>query len=402
MSSHSRIDNLNVAAPPIAAVMQRRALLVGGVLGVISIIGFVIEPGQAFHSYLLAFMFCLGLTLGPMAMLMVWHLTGGDWGIPIRRIFEAAMSTLPLMAAAFIPLAISAYLHLNYPWANPEEVKHSEHLANEAAKYLNPNLFLLRGIAYFIAWGALAYFLLKWSDDQDRPPEKALDVRFRRISGAGIVMYGWTLTFASVDWVMSLSPEFTSTIYGLIFMVGQGLLGMCLAVIIGNMLRQDEPLAVALTSKNFLDYGKLLLTFVMLWAYFSFSQWLIVWSGNLPDEIHWFEDRITGDWKVVSAFLIVGHFAVPFALLLSRPFKQNSRKLAYLAGWLVLMRYLDLHWNIEPNFHKEHFHYSWLDAVIPLAMLGLWLAYFFRNLRRRPLIALYDPHVRVALAKEHE
>jgi len=402
MSTHSRIDNLNLAAPPIAAVMQRRALLFGIVLAVVSVIGFVIEPRQAFHSYLLAYMFCLGLTLGPMAMLMVWHLTGGDWGVPIRRIFEAAMTTIPMMAAAFIPIAISAYLHLNYSWADPEEVKHSVHLADQAAKYLNPNLFLLRGISYFVAWGALTYFLLKWSEAQDRPPEKALDVRFRRISGAGIVMYGWTLTFASVDWVMSLSPEFTSTIYGLIFMVGQGLLGMCLAVIIGNMLREGEPLNEALTSKNFLDYGKLLLTFVMLWAYFSFSQWLIVWSGNLPDEIHWFKDRIDGDWGVLSLFLIFGHFAVPFALLLSRSFKQSSRKLAYLAGWLVLMRYLDLHWNIEPNFHREHFHYSWLDAVIPLAMLGLWLAYFFRNLRRRPLIALFDPHVRVALAKEHE
>jgi len=402
MSTHSRIDNLNLAAPPIAAVMQRRALLVGGVLTVVSVIGFVIEPQQAFHSYLLAFMFCLGLTLGPMSMLMVWHLTGGDWGIPVRRIFEAAMSTLPMMAAAFIPVVLSAYLHLNYPWANPEEVRHSEHLANQAAKYLNANLFLERGILYFIAWGALIYFLRKWSEDQDRPPEKALDVRFRRVSAPGIIIYAWMLTFASIDWVMSLTPEFTSTIYALIFMVGQGLLGMCLAVIVTNLLRQDEPVRDLLTSKNTLDYGKLLLTFVMLWAYFSFSQWLIVWSGNLPEEIHWFRDRIDGDWGRLSLFLIFGHFAVPFALLLSRSFKQSPGKLAYLAGWLVLMRYLDLHWNIEPNFHREHFHYSWLDAVIPLAMLGLWLAYFFRNLRRRPMIALYDPHVRVVLAKQHE
>ncbi len=402
MSTNSRIDTLNLGAPPIVAVMQRRALLFGAVLAVLSVIGFVIEPRQAFHSYLLAFMFCLGLTLGPMSMLMVWHLTGGDWGVPIRRMFEAAMSTLPMMAAAFIPVVLSAYLHLNYPWANPEEVKHSEHMANQAAKYLNPNLFLVRGILYFMAWGALIYFLVKWSEDQDRPPEKALDVRFRRISGPGIVIYAWMLTFATTDWVMSLTPEFTSTIYALIFMVGQGLLGLCLVVIFGNMLRQYEPIRELLTSKDVLDYGKLLLTFVMLWAYFSFSQWLIVWSGNLPEEIHWFRDRINGDWGVVSMFLIFGHFAVPFALLLSRSFKQSSRRLAYLAGWLVLMRYLDLHWNIEPNFHKEHFHYSWLDAVIPLAMVGLWLAYFFRNLRRRPLVALYDSHTRLALAKEHE
>lgn len=402
IDARTRNDNSNFAAPPMVAGLQRRALLAGLVFSAVSVIGFVIEPRQAFHSYLLAYMLCLGLTLGPMSLLMVWHLTGGDWGIPVRRIWEAAIATLPMTAAAFIPVALSAYLHLNYPWADPEEIKHSVHIAHQAAQYLNPNMFLLRGIVYFVAWGILAYHLLAWSDLQDRPPERAFDVRFRALSGAGLVIYAWMLTFASIDWVMSLEPAFTSTIYGLIFVVGQGLIAMCLAVIIANVLGSREPMNEVLQTKNFLDYGNLILTFVMLWAYFSFSQWLIVWSGNLPEEIHWFADRIKGDWGAVGLLLIVGHFAVPFALLLSRPFKQNSRKLAWLAGWLVLMRYLDLHWNIEPNFHRASFHYSWLDAVIPIAMLALWLAYFFRNLRRRPLLVLHDPHVRAALAKQHE
>jgi len=223
----------------------------------------------------------------------------------------------------------------------------------------------------------------------------------RALSGAGIIMYGWTLTFAVVDWVMSLDPEFNSTIYGLIFMVGQALIALCLAVIVVNWLKQHEPIAQVLQPKAVLDYGKLLLTFVMLWAYFSFSQWLIIWSGNLPEEIHWFLDRLRGDWGLLGLVLIVGHFAIPFALLLSRPFKQDSGKLMRLALWLIAMRYLDLFWNIEPNFHKASFHYSWLDAVLPIAMVALWVAYFLRNLSRRPLVALYDPHVQGVLSKQY-
>jgi hypothetical protein len=171
---------------------------------------------------------------------------------------------------------------------------------------------------------------------------------------------------------------------------------------VAHILRQYEPLSELLLPRNFHDYGKLMLTFVMLWAYFNFSQWLIVWSGNLPEEIHWYQDRIHGDWGMVGVLLFFGHFAAPFALLLSRGLKQDSRRLTWIAAWLILMRYLDLFWNIEPSFHKEHFHYSWLDAAIPIAMFALWLAYFLSNLRKRPLVAVYDPHLRAALAKQHE
>ncbi|MBZ5567993.1 MAG: hypothetical protein LAN64_09100 [Acidobacteriia bacterium] len=402
MSSDVRLENRDFTAPPTFARLQQRALLVGAVLALAALAGLVAQPRQAMHSYLLAFMLCLGPTLGAMALLMVCHLTGGDWGVGIRRILEAAMGTLPMLAAAFIPIVLGAYLHLNYPWANPEELKRSEHLMHQASQYLNPNLFLARGVLYFIAWGVMAYFLLTWSAAQDRPPERPPDKRFQALSAVGIIIYGWTLTFAVIDWVMSLTPEFTSTIYGLIFMVGQGLIALCLATIVGHRLRSCGPMSEVLTTRSFHDYGKLILTFVMLWAYFSFSQWLIVWSGNLPEEIHWFQDRIKGDWGAMGLALIVGHFAIPFALLLSRGLKQNSRKLMWIAVWLILMRYLDLYWNIKPSFDTAKLHYSWLDAVLPLAMSALWLGYFLWNLRRRPLVALHDPHLAALLAKQHE
>ncbi len=400
MSSAPQIGGADLVLPPLVPRWRRQALLVGIVFGIATIVGFILEPKQAMHSYLLAFMFCLGLTLGSMGLLMLWHLTGGDWGVMIRRILEAAMSTLPMMVVAFIPIILSAYFHL-YPWSDPVELAHSEHLQRVAHQYLSPNLFLFRGIVYFVAWAFLVYYLLFWSRKQDEPPDNAFGVRFRFISGPGIIVYSWTLTFAVIDWVMSLTPEFTSTIYGFIFLVGEGLIALCLAVIVAHLLQKHGPLQETLEPRYFHDYGNLMLTFVMLWAYFNFSQWLIIWSGNLSDEIHWFEDRIHGGWYWVSGGLIFGHFAVPFFLLLFRGMKRNSRRLVWLAGWLILMRYADLYWNIEPNFHRHDVHYSWLDAVVPIALFALWLNYFFRNLSRRPLLALHDPHLAKALAK-HE
>lgn len=399
MSLNARIANLDVPAPPIVARWQRRALVVGGVFALLTVIGFIFDTANALHAYLLAYMLCLGLTLGSMGWIMLWHLTGGDWGISVRRLFEAAIGTLPMMAVAFLPILVG--VTKTYVWAQGAE-PHNEHLAFQVAHYLNFHQFLFRGIVYFAAWGVLAYFLLRWSRQQDYPHDRAFGFSYRAISSAGLVAYAWTLTFATVDWVMSLSPEWNSTIYGLIFLVGQALSSMCLIVIVGHLLKFHEPLSEVLRSRNFHDYGKLMLTFVMLWGYFSFSQWLIVWAGNLPEEIHWFIDRIHGGWGYVAFALIMGHFVIPFCLLLSRPLKQNSSRLVWVAGWLFLMRYLDLYWNIEPNFSRERLHYTWLDAVIPIAMLGLWLAYFFWNLTKRPLVVLHDPHLRAVLETQHE
>jgi hypothetical protein len=400
MSINERIGNLGFSSPPVVGRWQTRALIVGVVFALATIVGFIVDTSHSLHAYLIAYMLCLGLTLGSMAWVMVWHLTGGDWGVPVRRLFEAAIGTLPMMIIAFVPILIG--IHKNYIWSQPAEIAHNEHIARQAAQYLSLKLFLVRGILYFVAWGILAYYLLHWSHQQDNPPDRTFSAGYRGLSAAGIVVYAWTLTFATIDWIMSLTPDWTSTIYGLIFLVGQGLIAMCFVVIVGHLLRFHEPLSELLQSRNFHDYGKLMLTFVMLWAYFSFSQWLIIWAGNLPEEIHWFIDRIHGDWGYVAFVLILGHFVIPFTLLLSRPLKQDSRKLVWVAVWLFLMRYLDLYWNIEPNFSRERLNYIWLDAVIPIAMLGLWLAYFFRNLRQRPLVVLHDPHFRAVVGKQHE
>jgi hypothetical protein len=277
-----------------------------------------------------------------------------------------------------------------------------EHLKQIGPVYLNLGSFTFRAVMFFIIWMALITALNRFSRRQDRLPEAALDAIYRRISGVGMVMYAFTLIFASVDWVMSLDPHWSSTIFGLIFLDSQGLIAMSFAIVITAQLVQRPPLQGIIRPSQFHDLGKLLLAMVMIWAYFGFSQWLIIWAGNIPEETEWFLKRTNGGWQYVALFLIVFQFAVPFAILLSREFKMHARSLMWLALWIILVRWLDLFWLIEPNFpgNRMHFHLSWLDLATPIGIGGLWLAYFFFNLKRRPLLAVYDPHVRSLMEQD--
>ena len=393
--------DIDVTAPPRVRRWQKASLIGGLVFTVLALIGFFTNSAQAMHSYLIGFMLCVGLALGPMVMLMVWHLTGGGWGVMVRRIFEAATATLPLVALAFIPLVIG--LHANYAWSRPEELVHAEeHARMMTQSYLRMSAFLFRGILYFIVWGVMAWFLLKWSREQDSPPDRVYGRMFRLVSGPGIVIYAWTMTFASVDWIMSLSFPWASSILPFIFMVNEGMIGMALIVIVAQKLHRYPPMDGLLKSRHFHDYGKFLLMFTLLWGWFNFSQWLIIWAGNLPDEISWYFDRIKGGWEYIAFLIIIGQFVVPFCLLLSRPLKKDPNRLVWVTAWMFFMRYVDMVWWVEPTFHKMRFHYDWLDAIIPLAMLGWWMAYFFWQLQRRPLLVLHDPHTSVELDKEHE
>jgi hypothetical protein len=397
MSTTQRIE-MDYLAPPQARVLQRRALLVGIVFGAASILGAILMPAQAMRSYLLGFMWCLGMSLGCLAFLMLQHLTGGSWGMVIRRILEAGSRNISLMVLLFIPIVIG--MRSLYEWTDPAKFANDAHLKHITEMYLTPKYFIFRAALYFIAWVFMAEFLNRWSHLHDEPPDRDLSPRFRGVSGPGLVVYGFTVTFAAVDWVMSLDPHWASTIYGLLFVAGQGLSGICIAVVMAVALAQYQPMRSFLKPANLRDYGNLMLTFVMLWAYFSFSQWLITWSANLPDEIRWYMPRTHHGWNYVGFVLVLFHFAVPFALLLSRNFKFNPRTLVMLAVWLLMMRWLDLLWMIEPNFNKEAFHLSWLDFVVPIAMLGFWVALFFWNLRRKPLVPLHDPRAIAMLESE--
>ncbi len=401
MSAVTQWRQTDFMAPATFDVFRNRSLMVGVAFGIASIIGVIVSPTHFLRGYLIGYMWVLGLTLGALAVLMLWHLTGGAWGFVIRRVLEAATQTLPMIIIGWIPIVAGA--HSLYVWSRPEEVRHSEHLLHQQ-QYLSLKWFIFRAVLYFIVWYVLTYFLNWWSERRDRAPEKNFNVIFRRIGGPGLVIYGFTITFAVIDWVMSLNPEWVSTVYALIYMSGQALFAICFGVIILFLLTRVPPMSEFVKPDQFQDNGKLMLTFVMLWAYTSFSQWLIIWNGNLPDEITWYYDRTHGGWQYVGLILMLLHFAVPFALLLGRDFKRDGSRLIWLAGWLIVMRWLDLFWFVAPSFpdNKAQFHFNWLDAVVPIALGALWLAYFFWNLRKRPVVPLYDPHLRLFLGEMGE
>jgi hypothetical protein len=392
--------NSELMAGPVTSSIQQRSLIVGGLFAVLSVVGAFIQPDRFYSAYLLGFMLWVGLSLGCLALLMLVHMTGGDWGQAVRRILEAGTRTIPMMAAFFIPL-IFGLRHL-YTWARPEDIARSKHLQEITRTYLNPTWFVIRAVVYFAIWILLSWLLNKWSAEQDNPPARDTGHRFRVLSGPGLVLYAFTLAFASIDWVMSLNPAWISTIYGLLFLAGECLSAVCFVVAVVAILHRHRPVAEFMKPGYVHDYGNLMLTFIMVWAYFSFSQWLIIWAGNLPEEISWYLRRLHGGWQVIGLLLALFHFAVPFAFLLSRPLKRNVAKLVYLAAFLMIMRYIDMFWYIEPTFH-ERFALSWLDVVVPIAIGGFWLALFFRYLKERPLLPLYDLHTtRMLEPAQHE
>ncbi len=377
----------------------RTALAVGAAALAACVLGALSQPDAFFRGYLLAFVFWNGLSVGAMAVLMLQYLTGGAWGIAIRRELEAAMRTLPLMAIAFLPLL--AGLPRLYEWTHADAVAADELLRKKSA-YLNTPFFVARAAIAFAVWLAVAYFLGKWSAAEDARPDREIHRRLLRLSGAGLLVYALTTTFTSIDWVMSLEPHWYSTMYGVLFMVGQGLAALALATVAVVRLSDSEPVSGFLGGRHLHDLGKMMFAFTMFWAYVSFSQYLIVWSGNLPEEISWYLARFRGGWGWVAAAVLLFQFALPFLMLLSRRANRNPRTLAAAAGLLVFMRFVDVSWLVLPAFSKGVFRFDWMDLAAPIGLGGLWLALFARNLAARPLLPVGDPGFAEALAHGHD
>jgi hypothetical protein len=286
--------------------------------------------------------------------------------------------------------------HELYLWASPEAVA-KDAILQHKAPYLNVPFFIIRAAIYFVIWSGLAYLLSKWSLEQERQGETGQAQRMQRLSGLGLVLYALTILFMSVDWIMSLDPHWFSTIYGILFMGGQGLSALAFAIAVAVLLSRAEPMSRVIAPAHLHDLGKLMLAFVMLWAYFSFSQFLIIWSANLPEEIPWYLRRWGGGWQWVGLALIFGHFVLPFVLLLSSDIKKSGRTLIGVALTIILMRIVDLFWNIGPLHHEESFGATWLDAVAPIALGGIWLALFLWQLQTRPLLPMGEPYLAEAL-----
>jgi len=387
--------NSELEIPPQLDKLQKGALA-AAVVGVVGCAIFGLQdPPQFFRSYLFAFLFWSNLAIGCLSITMIHHLSGGLWGLVSRRVLEAGTRTLVALPVLFIPIVLG--MHELFLWSH-EELRASDPLIHHRSLYLNSSFFLARAAFYFLSWIGLAFFLNRGSRELDAGPNLKIERRLRGIAGGGLVLMGLTITFAAVDWAMSLDPHWFSTIYGFMFMIGQALSALTFVILVMAALHGEKPFAGVVRPSHIHDLGKLMLAFTMLWAYMHFSQFLITWSGNLPEEIPWYLRRSHGGWQYVAIMVVIFHFALPFLMLLSRDLKRNVRTLAGIAGMVFFFRLLDLFWLVAPDLaghgRGDRAGIHALDLATTLAVGGLWLALFARELRSRPLLPLGDPEIR--------
>jgi hypothetical protein len=398
------------APPTFIGRMRSTAAVVGAVGAVGALICAIVNWELFLRAWLVAYMFWLGPTTGALCLLMLQYTTGGNWGRVGRRIWEAASSNLIIMFLFWLPLAIG--MKKLYPWANPEVAKTLG--AQQVKYYLNPTGFWIRGIAFFAVWMVLLFILRRWADKEEAgqtTPQQF--VRIQNLSGFGIVFYAVSITFFAIDTTMSLDPRWWSTVWGMLFMVGQVLTTLCFTIWLIVKLAAVEPVSKMFKIDYLHDFGKLMFAFVVLWAYLSFSQWIIIWSGNLTSEISWYLKRLNHGWQYFGSLLIFAHFLFPFALLLSRNLKRHGRRLVLIVYWILIMRLIDLFWLTAPNFYKGYpveanlglSGFGLKDAIFyivcTIGLGGVWAFFFFMNLGKRSLMPVYDPNFVEMLEAKH-
>jgi hypothetical protein len=404
-----RITPQDYAPPPVINRWASISIIPGVIAAVALVIcAFVFQHGWTLflRAWLYSYLFWLGMTLGSLVLLMLQYTSGGNWGRVGRRFWEAAAGLLPMMFLCWLPLAIG--MKELYPWANMGHDEAVKELGQKAVIYLTPFGFWLRGFIYFIGWYALYWFLRRWSEREEAGlTTPAQFVKVQNVSGAGIVFFAATITFGSIDWAMSLDPKWFSTVWGMIFMVGEVLTALCFTVWLLVKLAPIEPVSRMFKLDYLHDFGKLTFAFVVLWAYVSFSQWLIIWSGNLLVEIRWYLVRLYGGWQFFGAALIFVHFLFPFFVMLSRNLKREGRRIIKVVYLLLLMRLIDLVWFTAPNFYpgeglsKFGVQDGIMYVLAPIAIGGIWLWAFFTRLSKRSLMPVNDPHFVEMLEAKH-
>jgi hypothetical protein len=352
-------------------------------------IGFAFSPQQFFRSYLFAYLFWLTVGLGCLPVLMLYHLVGGAWGYSIRRILESGTRTIVALGILFIP--VLAGMRQIYTWIDPQNPKVGESVLKKAL-YLNIPFFIGRAVFFFALWWLFANRLNRWSAEQDRTGDISLLGRFGRLSGPGLTFYGFTITFGLIDWAMSLEPRWFSSIYGMQWFMDTGLSALAFAIVILTFFSDRPPLAEVARPDTLHDLGNLLFASLMLWAYLAFSQLLIIWSGDIPEEIEWYLSRLRNGWEWTAAVLITFQFFLPWLLLLSKRNKRDPRKLGMIALLVLVMRIVDTYWMITPAFYPQGFTLHWLDPIALAGIGGIWLAIYARQLLTMPLLAVNDPN----------
>ena len=377
---------------------QSLALVIGVIFTALSLIEFFINPTQFLRSWMVGFLFPFALGLGSLACLMLQYMSGGAWGMVIRRQLEAGSRTIPFVTLLFLPILIAVAMgsHALYEWTDPAKVQ-ADPVIREKSAYLNVTWWLIRTVIVFAIWNIYTFALNRLSMREEETGNTEFSRRLMGWSSIGLVIYVFSLTSAGVDWIMSMNVHWFSTIYGLILLGGQGLTVISLALITTTLLMKEEPLLGVITKKHLHDLGKLLFMFTLFWTYVSFSQLVIIWSGNLPEEITWYVDRMNGGWQYIGGILLFLQWMLPFLILLSQNIKRNPKTIRFMAIWILTVRLADTIWLVEPNFHSQHLYIGWSDLTAPIGLTGLWAAVYLWQLKKRALIPMNAPDLGKAL-----
>jgi hypothetical protein len=356
------------------------------------------NPRQFFFSWLVSFLFFLSLALGALFFVLIQYASQGGWGVVLRRIGETTFATLPVMAALFIPVILG--LHDLYSWSVPGAAEHDA-LLRWKSPYLNVPFFLIRAAVYFACWSFIAILYYRRSSGQDTTGDPLVSARLRRVAGPSIIVLALTQTFASVDWIMSLTPHWYSTMFGVYFFAGSFVGFIALLSIVAVAMRQAGLLDAVITPEHLQDVGKLLFGFTAFWAYIAFSQFFLMWYANLPEETIWYKARLEGSWRIVTVFLMVGHFGIPFFYLMGYAVKRRGTTLAIGGVWLLTMHFIDLYWQVMPTLHPEGLRPSLLDVAALFTVGGCFVAATSWLMRRQALVPLRDPRLAESLAFEN-
>jgi hypothetical protein len=368
--------------------IQRNAMVIGVVALAITLVGLFLNPYHFWQSYLYGYIAISALAIGSLGIFLLHNVVGGNWGVAIRRFIESGLQTLPMFALLVIPIFFAT--GTLYKWT--DATYRAEHFAvGHKAVYMNVPFFIGRSVFYFAVWIIMGGLILRMANEHDRTGDPALFKKIKGRSAPALLVFVLTTTYAFIDWIMSLEPDWYSTIYGWLFTVGEVLLTFAFMIALLVLLSKHEPFRDFVKIEHYHDLGNLMLAFTMLWAYMGLAQFLIIYAENLPDEIPWYIRRFTGGWGYLGWFISIFHFCIPFFLLLMRFVKKNPQRLRTLALWIIFVRMLDIFWFVAPAFRQREFAVYWTDVTALLGIGGIWLAYFIFNLKKRPLLVPNDP-----------
>jgi hypothetical protein len=368
--------------------IQRNALVIGVIAFAATLVDVFLDKQHFWQSYLYGYIAISALAIGSLGIFLLHNVVGGNWGVAIRRFIESGVQTLPMFALLVIPIFFAT--GSLYKWT--DATYRAEHFAvGHKAVYMNVPFFIGRTVFYFIVWIGIGWRILGMANEQERTGDPALFKKIKGRSAPALLVFVLTTTYAFIDWIMSLEPDWYSTIYGWLFTVGEVLLTFAFMIALLVLFSKHEPFASFVKIAHFHDLGNLMLCFTMLWAYMGLAQFLIIYAENLPDEIPWYIRRFSGGWGYLGWFISIFHFCVPFFLLLLRFVKKNPQRLRTLAIWIVFVRMLDIFWFVAPAFRERKLEVYWTDLSVLIGMGGIWLAYFISNLKKRPLLVPSDP-----------